>query len=383
MHPGCDVTVSPAHPPGCNGSPRHHSTACVTIRHDFEEYWRNTWEMLRPWRENGTVAGVFLGDEQCYHGASLENLTLVAKRLHPRFPSFSPPAPPPWRPARGHGLSRAVLNPHVLHGSCFGRCAIWCVELWTSSPELTNVCCSSPGVFSSPLRPSLGRFATERIRRDWPEAVLYINEAQDLLMCNFNRLNETFFHAGDCWPKELDWLGFDIYGFETQTTYQAARDAHEWNLFPRMSHPRQFIIQTTVGHGGHTPDTETWTVKDYDDFCVRNAELWFEYAEQEPRVGGVFPWYWRTGSYYPAPPSVPRVNITYGIGLDRLRRCAAAFDAWGAKVRSHTPSGRIIPHNGTEAGRHRFASGARCQPGGDQAPPWRVAADWGFCDTHH
>jgi hypothetical protein len=31
--------------------------------------------------------------------------------------------------------------------------------------------------------------------------VIYINEAQDLLMCNFNRLNETFFGAGDCWPE--------------------------------------------------------------------------------------------------------------------------------------------------------------------------------------
>ena len=84
--------------------------------------------MLAPWRANGTVAGIFLGDEQCYHGVSLQNLT----------------------------------------------------------------------------------YMTKLIRRDWPEAVLYINEAQDLLMCNFNRLNETFFPDGTCWPEELDWLGFDI-----------------------------------------------------------------------------------------------------------------------------------------------------------------------------
>lgn len=90
--------------------------------------WKSTLATLDPWRANGTVAGIFLGDEQCYHGASLQNLTYI----------------------------------------------------------------------------------TQLIRKDWPEAVLYINEAQDLLMCNFNRLNETFFGDGDCWPEELDWLGFDI-----------------------------------------------------------------------------------------------------------------------------------------------------------------------------
>ena len=87
--------------------------------------------MLAPWRANGTVVGIFLGDEQCYHGVSLQNLTYI----------------------------------------------------------------------------------TKLIRADWPEAVLYINEAQDLLMCNFNRLNETFFGEGECWPEELDWLGFDICPF--------------------------------------------------------------------------------------------------------------------------------------------------------------------------
>ena len=38
-------------------------------------------------------------------------------------------------------------------------------------------------------------------------------------MCNFNRLNETFFGPGDCWPEELDWLGFDIYGFDPAVSF--------------------------------------------------------------------------------------------------------------------------------------------------------------------
>ena len=36
-----------------------------------------------------------------------------------------------------------------------------------------------------------------------PEVLVYVNEAQDLFMCNFNRLNETFFEEGDCWRVRL------------------------------------------------------------------------------------------------------------------------------------------------------------------------------------
>merc|ERR1711988_803429 len=110
----------------------HNSTACVTIRHDIDEVWASTFATLRPWINNHTVVGVFLGDERCYHGASLQNLTYIA----------------------------------------------------------------------------------QLIRRDWPTALVYVNEAQDLFMCNHNRLNETFFGDSDCWPEDLDWLGFDIYGFQ-------------------------------------------------------------------------------------------------------------------------------------------------------------------------
>ena len=186
----------------------HNTTACVTLRQDFDEYWRQTLEKLQPWRLNGTVVGIFLGDEQCYHGASMRNLTYV----------------------------------------------------------------------------------TERIREDWPEALIYLNEAQDLLMCNFNRMNETFFDAEaghSCWPAELDWLGVDVYGYDLDTTFGAARATYENNIFGRMSSSGQSVVATTVGHGGHTAETAGWTLEQYDEYCVQNAERWFGYAEAEPRVAGI------------------------------------------------------------------------------------------------
>lgn len=132
-----------------------------------------------------------------------------------------------------------------------------------------------------------------------PEAVIYINEAQDLFMCNFNRLNETLFGPGECWyalpervclpylqglaaggltslvravqsngtltyctvpwyavrtltyctvpsyavrrPPELDWLGFDLYAYDSAVSFEASRNAVEWNLFSRMSNSDQSV----------------------------------------------------------------------------------------------------------------------------------------------
>ena len=115
-------------------------------------------------------------------------------------------------------------------------------------------------------------------------------------------------------------------------------------------------------------------MEQYDEYCVQNAERWFGYAEAEPRVAGIFPWYWRTGTYYPAPPSTPRINISFGLGLDRLPRCAAAYTRWGEQVRAHTPGGRVRQH---QAGR------PLCKAGVTKVDPWKVDPSWTWCDTHH
>ena len=43
---------------------------------------------------------------------------------------------------------------------------------------------------------------SELIKRDWPEAVVYINEAQDVVHCNFNRLGDPIFEDGQCGPNQ-------------------------------------------------------------------------------------------------------------------------------------------------------------------------------------
>ena len=149
----------------------HNTTRCVTMRADIDQYWRGVSETLKPWRENGTVTGIFLGDEVLYHGVSMQNLTYITKLIRADWPE-------------------AIL------------CVNWPRRLLSYTAASCSREPSTPGV---PYQPA--SIAGCR----------YINEAQDALMCNFNRMNETLFHEGDCWPEELDWMGFDIYGFDLAT----------------------------------------------------------------------------------------------------------------------------------------------------------------------
>ena len=61
---------------------------CQTIRHDVDAHVATTLQMLRPWRDNGTVVGIFLGDERLYHGVSLQNLTYVTRRASAPCPQL-------------------------------------------------------------------------------------------------------------------------------------------------------------------------------------------------------------------------------------------------------------------------------------------------------
>lgn len=56
------------------------------MRHDIDEYWANTSALLTPWRQNGTLAGIFLGDERLYHGASLADLSYVTRLIRSDWP---------------------------------------------------------------------------------------------------------------------------------------------------------------------------------------------------------------------------------------------------------------------------------------------------------
>ena len=48
------------------------------------------------------------------------------------------------------------------------------------------------------------------IKKDWPESIIYQNEAPSIGDCNFNKLNETVFEGDHSMiPSSIDWWGYD------------------------------------------------------------------------------------------------------------------------------------------------------------------------------
>ena len=62
------------------------------------------------------------------------------------------------------------------------------------------------------------------IRTAWPEAVIYMNEAPDIAMCNYDKQNRTVFAEGQCLPQNVDWFGWDFYS-QDSTSWTAFEEA--------------------------------------------------------------------------------------------------------------------------------------------------------------
>ena len=99
---------------------------------------------------------------------------------------------PTWREM--WAAVHATLSPHIASGAVIGV-MLGDERMWdgVSMQNLTDL--------------------TDQMKHDWPESLLFINEAQDAILCGFNRLNETLFppEGPQCWPPALDWVGFDLY----------------------------------------------------------------------------------------------------------------------------------------------------------------------------
>ena len=55
------------------------------------------------------------------------------------------------------------------------------------------------------------KLIADQIRRDFPTAIIYMNEAPDVLMCGYSKQNMTLFKEDECIPQNVDWIGFDFY----------------------------------------------------------------------------------------------------------------------------------------------------------------------------
>ena len=79
---------------------------------------------------------------------------------------------------------------------------------------------------------------TDLIKKDCPHCVTFINEAQDLAVCNYNRLNGTWAQPTQCLPKSLDWFGYDYYDYDgtfgNNSGWEVMRKGNKEQLYPRL-----------------------------------------------------------------------------------------------------------------------------------------------------
>eukprot|EP00039_Didymoeca_costata_P002707 m.62050 g.62050 ORF g.62050 m.62050 type:complete len:356 (+) comp11478_c0_seq1:181-1248(+) len=213
------------------------TTRCKTLRHDYITAWSEAWKSIQPFVANKTYVGVFLGDENIWDGASIQNLSLV----------------------------------------------------------------------------------TDMIKKDWPTSLIYINEAQDTVNCNFNRLGDPVFHEGECLPDTLDWFGYDYYctipgckdPYGQNAGWNVQQDGFKNMLYPKLTRDSQRVVPTSLGFFYLTNPFNDTMKHTMDEYCTYNAEQYLKWGLTDERVIGMFPFYW---------PSAGNM-----IGLSNLTKCR---DAW-------------------------------------------------------
>lgn len=188
---------------------------------------------------------------------------------------------------------------------------------------------------------------TATIRASWPTALLFINEAQDLALCGFNRLNESLWSddGPQCWPSDLDWVGFDLYdntvadGGTAFSQFNVSRRGVEDYLYPRFASHHK-IVPTSLGFGynGNGCNATNCTSFQYpalprlgcscdtyyDQYCADNAFAFAEWGMRDPKVAAVLPFFWYTehGS----------------VGLEGLPICRSAWETIGRRILAHAAS---------------------------------------------
>ena len=209
----------------------------------------------------------------------------------------------------------------------------------------------------------------DMIKTDWPDAITFINEAQDTVNCGFNRLNETIFAPGECMPENLDIFGYDYYctipgctdAYGKEAGWNVQRDGMVNMLYPRLA-PHQRVIPTTLGFfytGLPPPGMNASMLATMDEYCAYTAQQYFEWALEDPRVAGLFPFYWHDSAG------------TVGLGTN-LTKCRAAYEAWGKLVIAGGVPPATMPHR-----QFRAPTPGRVCP----TPTEKIQHSW--CGTHH
>lgn len=176
---------------------------------------------------------------------------------------------------------------------------------------------------------------TDMIKKDCPHCITFLNEAQDIAVCNFNKMNETWAEDGQCLPETLDWFGYDYYdysySFSNNSGWEVQRLGFNEQIYPRLS-SHQKVVPTCVAFF----TKKTISQQDADTYCTENAQRYLNWGLEDHRVVGIFPFYW--------PATQPE-----WWDLSQLPRCIKTWHGIGEIVvntpphKTHFPDGNCKP----------------------------------------
>ena len=164
------------------------------------------------------------------------------------------------------------------------------------------------------------------VRLDWPDAIIYMNEAPDIAMCNYRKDNTSIFGKGECLPVNVDWFGFDFYD-PTSLSWEAPMEAYRTYVYPRLPRVDQRVVPTSLGFDGRALVTAEEVAR-LDAFCAHNALQFFRFGLNDRRVVGQFPFHYNGGV------NQPNGSVTGGIGIVNLPQCLATYKGLGAVIRA-------------------------------------------------
>ena len=223
------------------------------------------------------------------------------------------------------------------------------------------------------------KLMADLIRSDWPDAVIYMNEAPDVAMCNYNKQNLTvfqddgeivdqiffalllssssssshlrgsgFFHScilwilislhytyirSECLPQNVDWFGYDFYAHDS-SSWTSSREAFETMVYPRLSRIDQRVVPTSLGYSdGSLTAKEADAL---DAFCSKNARHFLQWGLEDSRPVGLFPFHWNGGK------RAANGSIVGGAGIIDLPRCAATYRAISEIILNAGPGGTTM-----------------------------------------
>ena len=151
-----------------------------------------------------------------------------------------------------------------------------------------------------------------------------------MVMCNYNKQNQTVLADGECLPTNVDWFGWDFYAGDS-TSWSTVREAYETQVYPRFSRSGQRAVPVSLGSTGSLTAAQAET---FDAFCSLNAREFLRFGLEDPRVVALFPFYWDAGAVVHK-----NGSITGSTGIKQLTNCRATYEAIGRMILASGPKG--------------------------------------------